>query len=259
MRALFQEFPNMLNKIQVMLDKLPENYPSLISQTQVSTWFELINSEAGDIGQWVLSFSLSQLPVLVTVIVYMLLVPILVFFMLKDKDQLIAWCVSFLPDRRPLMNQVGEEMNLQMENYLRGKSVEFLAVGGVSYLFFVLFGLNYAALLAFLVGLSVIVPYLGLIAVSIPLVIIAYVQYGWSSSFGYLVLGYSLIQGIDGLIIVPLLFSEVVDLHPIAIILAVLVFGSWWGLWGVFFAIPMAITIKAIMKAWPSAKVATEP
>ena len=258
MRALFAEVPNMVTKVQAMLDRLPESYPNLVSQTQVNTWVDVLNSEASGIGQWVLSFSLSQLPVLVTIIVYMLLVPILVFFMLKDKDQLIEWCVSFLPANRPLMSRIGEEMNLQMENYLRGKFVEFLIVGGTSYAFFGLFGLNYAALLAFLVGLSVIVPYLGLIAVSIPVVIIAYMQYGWGAPFLYLVTGYSVIQGIDGMVIVPLLFSEAVNLHPIAIIIAVLVFGSWWGLWGVFFAIPLATLVKAIMTSWPSTRIAMD-
>ncbi|MFP6806544.1 MAG: AI-2E family transporter [Pseudomonadales bacterium] len=252
MQALFQELPNMITKIQAMLDKLPQSYPDYISEAQVSTWIEMLNSEAGDIGQWILSFSLSQLPVLATVLVYMLLIPFLVFFLLKDKDQLLNWCLSFLPDQRPLMNQVGREMNLQMENYVRGKFVELLIVGSVSYFFFTAFGLRYAALLGFLVGLSVIVPYLGLIAVSVPVVIIAYMQYGWSESFLYLMLGYTIIQGIDGMVIVPLLFSEAVNLHPIAIIIAVLVFGSWWGLWGVFFAIPLATLVKAIMTAWPS-------
>lgn len=252
MQALFDELPNMLSKSQALMEKLPENYPTLVSQRQVDTWIDMLNSEAGDIGQWILSFSLSQLPIVVTVVVYLLLVPILVFFFLKDKDQLLGWFLAFLPEERPLMNQIGAEMNLQMENYIRGKFVEFLIAGGVSYIFFALFGLNYAALLAFLVGLSVIIPYLGLIAVTIPVVLIAYLQYGWSASFFYLLLGYSIIQGIDGLVLVPMLFSEAVNLHPIAIILAVLVFGSWWGLWGVFFAIPLATLIKAIITAWPS-------
>jgi putative permease len=259
MRALFEELPNMVNRSQALMEKLPENYPAIISQHQVDSWIDMLNSEASGIGQWILSFSLSQLPIIVTVVVYLLLVPILVFFFLKDKDQLLGWFLSFLPKERPLMNQIGAEMNLQMENYVRGKFVEFLIAGSVSYIFFALFGLNYAALLAFLVGLSVIVPYLGLIAVTIPVVVIAYLQYGWSPSFFYLMLGYSIIQGIDGFVLVPLLFSEAVNLHPIAIILAVLVFGSWWGLWGVFFAIPLATLIKAIMTAWPSNRLVAEP
>ena len=53
-------------------------------------------------------------------------------------------------------------------------------------------------------------------------------------------------------VLVPLLFSEAVNLHPVAIVLAVLFFGGIWGLWGVFFAIPLATLIKAIINAWPT-------
>jgi putative permease len=59
------------------------------------------------------------------------------------------------------------------------------------------------------------------------------------------------LQLLDGFVLVPLLFSEVVNLHPISIILAVLIFGSLWGLWGVFFAIPLATFVKALVVSWP--------
>jgi putative permease len=55
-----------------------------------------------------------------------------------------------------------------------------------------------------------------------------------------------------------LLFSEVVNLHPVAIIVAVVFFGSLWGVWGVFFAIPLATLVQAILKAWPAETVATD-
>ena len=63
---------------------------------------------------------------------------------------------------------------------------------------------------------------------------------------------YFIIQALDGNVVVPLLFSEVVDLHPVAIIVAVLVFGGLWGFWGVFFAIPLATLVQAILVAWPT-------
>ncbi len=254
MRALFQDIPNMIARSQTLMNELPDDFPGFLFRPQVNAWVEMLSTESGPIGQWILSFSLSQLPVLVSIIVYMLLVPILVFFLLKDKDEILRWCLSFLPRERPLMNRIGAEMNIQMENYVRGKFVEFLMIGVTSYVFFILFGLQYAALLAFLVGLSVIVPYLGLIAVTVPVVVIAYMQFGWSPEFIYIVLGYGVIQSIDGLVVVPLLFSDAVNLHPIAIILAVLIFGSWWGIWGVFFAIPLATLVKAIITAWPSGR-----
>ena len=84
-----------------------------------------------------------------------------------------------------------------------------------------------------------------------PVVLIAYFQWGISSDFYYLVAVYFIIQALDGNVMVPLLFSEAVNLHPVVIILAVLVFGGLWGLWGVFFAIPLATLFKAVISAWP--------
>jgi putative permease len=252
MRNLFTELPDMVSQTQIMLQDLPNEYPTLISENQMKSWGEMLSAEAGDIGQWLLSFSISQLPVLVAVAVYMVLVPILVFFILKDKDSILEWCKSFLPANRPLISRISAEMDIQMANYIRGKVVEIIIVGMATYLFFVIFQLNYAALLGFLVGLSVIVPYLGIVVVTLPVVIIAYLQFGWTQEFFFLMGWYTVIQGLDGFVLVPLLFSEAVNLHPIAIITAVLVFGSWWGLWGVFFAIPLATLIKIVMKSWPN-------
>ena len=89
------------------------------------------------------------------------------------------------------------------------------------------------------------------IVVTIPVAFVAFTQWGISSEFGYLMGIYALIQFLDGNLLVPLLFSEVVNLHPVAIIVAVVFFGSLWGIWGVFFAIPLATLIQAIIKAWP--------
>lgn len=253
LRSLFDELPNMAARTQELLVELPNQYPNFISQNQVDTWVEMLNAEVGDIGQWLVSFSLSQLPFLVTVTVYTMLVPILVLFFLKDKELILDWCRSSLPSNRPLMNRIFTEMNQQMANYIRGKVLEIIIVGVTTYVFFVFFGLEYAALLAFLVGLSVIVPYVGVMTVTVPVFVIAYLQFGISDDLMYLLIGHTIIQLLDGFVLVPMLFSEAVNLHPIAIIAAVLIFGGWWGLWGVFFAIPLATLVKAIMNAWPQA------
>jgi putative permease len=96
-----------------------------------------------------------------------------------------------------------------------------------------------------------VIPYIGAAVVTLPVAIIAFFQWGWSDYFFYLMLAYGVIQALDGNVLVPLLFSEAVNLHPVAIIVAVLVFGGLWGFWGVFFAIPLATLIKAVMNAWP--------
>ncbi|MDA7746645.1 AI-2E family transporter, partial [Psychromonas sp.] len=110
----------------------------------------------------------------------------------------------------------------------------------------------YSALLALLVGLSVLIPYIGAAVVTVPVAIVALFQWGFSADFVYLMIAYSVIQAIDGNVIVPILFSEAVNLHPIVIIISVLVFGGLWGFWGVFFAIPLATLVKAVLHAWPT-------
>ncbi len=183
-----------------------------------------------------------------------MLVPLLVFFFLKDKSQIVDWFTSYLPRERGLASQVWREVDLQIGNYVRGKFWEIVIVGVATYIAFAIMGLNFAPLLALLVGLSVIVPYVGVTVVTFPVAVIAYYQWGLTPDFAWLMAVYFVIQAIDGVVLVPLLFSEVNNLHPIAIIVAVLLFGGLWGFWGVFFAIPLATLVKAVLHAWPRAE-----
>lgn len=249
--TLFNELPGMLAKWQSLLLLLPERYPHLVSDEQVLQAIEAARGEIGKFGQWALTFSLSSLPLLVNIMIYLVLVPILVFFFLKDRAMISRWVRGYLPRERALITRVAQEMNRQIANYIRGKVIEIVICGGVTYIAFVALGLNYAALLALLVGLSVVVPYVGTVVVTVPVALIALFQWGWSDQFIYLMAVYGIIQTLDGNVLVPLLFSGAVNLHPVAIICAVLLFGGLWGFWGIFFAIPLATLFKAVLDAWP--------
>ena len=249
--TLFNELPGMLAKWQSLLLLLPERYPHLVSDEQVLRAIEVARGEIGNFGQWALTFSLSSLPLLVNIMIYLVLVPILVFFFLKDREMIGEWVRGYLPRERALITRVAHEMNRQIANYIRGKVIEIFICGGATYIGFVVLGLNYAALLALLVGVSVVVPYVGAVVVTVPVLLIALFQWGWSDQFIYLMAVYGIIQVLDGNVLVPLLFSEAVNLHPVAIICAVLLFGGLWGFWGVFFAIPLATLFKAVLDTWP--------
>lgn len=248
---LFNELPRMLGEWQALFLLLPERYPNLISDAQVLELIESVRGELGKFGQWALSFSLASLPVLAGAMIYLVLVPILVFFFLKDSQLIGVWFRGYLPRERTLITQVAQEMNQQIANYIRGKFIEIIICGVVTYIAFVALGLNYAALLALLVGVSVLVPYIGAVVVTLPVALIGMFQWGWGDQFIYLMVVYGVIQALDGNVLVPLLFSEAVNLHPVAIICAVLLFGGLWGFWGVFFAIPLATLFKAVLSAWP--------
>ena len=244
---LASEIPDMIRHWQSVLLLLPEEYPHLISESQLKELLGQASKEVASMAERLVSFSFSTFPSLVIMMVYLVLVPLLVFFMLKDKEELLDLLASMLPQERPVMWRIWHEMNL----HVRGKAIEILVVGLVSYVFFLFMGLQYAALLGLLVGLSVVIPYIGAMIVTFPIAAVGYFQWGFGSELLWLMVGYGIIQALDGNVLVPLLFSEAVNLHPIAIILAVLVFGGLWGFWGVFFAIPLATLVKALYNAWP--------
>ncbi|OEY67255.1 AI-2E family transporter [Marinobacter sp. X15-166B] len=249
--ALAGETPRIIRGLQEHLELLPEQYPALVSAEAVNNLYRQVTAETARMTQWLVSFSLSSIPDLLAILIYIVLVPILVFFFLKDRNLLIDAIARMLPHQRPLMRQIGDEVNVQCANYVRGKAVEIIIVGGTSYVTFKLFGLPYTALLALLVGLSVVIPYIGAAAVTIPVAVIALFTFGWGSQFVWVMVAYGVIQALDGNVLVPILFSEVNNLHPVVIIAAVLFFGGVWGLWGVFFAIPLATMLKAVFTAWP--------
>lgn len=248
---LVQQLPNMILKGQELLLDLPARYPRFITEEQVRTIIASLRAEIANFGQVVLSWSLASVVGFITIAIYLFLVPLLVFFFLKDKNRILDWFRGFLPIHYSLTKQVWHEVDLQIGNYVRGKFWEILIVWSVSYATFAYMNLQFAMLLGFMVGLSVLVPYIGAAVVTLPIALVGYFQWGLGLDFYWLMGAYAVIQFLDGNVLVPVLFSEVVDLHPIAIIVAVLVFGGLWGFWGLFFAIPLATLLQAVLKAWP--------
>ena len=247
---LIQETPLIWQNAQDWILRLPDKYPDYVQVYQIQQMMESLNDHLVDLGQQLLSASVSSIGNVAALLVYMILVPLMVFFMLKDKLFFLDGISSLLPKERRLITQVGHEMNTQIANYIRGKVIEILIVGSVSCVVFALMDLRYAILLGVLVGLSVLIPYIGAAVVTIPVAVVALFQWGLTPDFWYLMIAYGIIQALDGNLLVPLLFSEAVSLHPLYIIVAVLFFGGLWGFWGVFFAIPLATLVKALITAW---------
>lgn len=249
---LIADIPNMFNDFRLYVSALPDKHPDIIQPQMISAFIGGMQERVIQLGETMVKGSLSSLISLATLAVYLILVPLLVFFLLKDKEQMIASFTSILPRNRKLTTRVGLEMNEQISNYIRGKVTEILIVGIATYIAFALLDLRYGVLLAVATGLSVLIPYIGAAAVTVPIFIVALFQWGFSQELGYLMLAHGIIQALDGNILVPVLFSEAVNLHPVAIIVAVLLFGGIWGFWGVFFAIPLATLVKAVWNALPS-------
>ncbi|MFO7685263.1 MAG: AI-2E family transporter [Desulfobacterales bacterium] len=246
---LLQQLPMMLAVGQSELMRLPERYPDIISQAQIKQVLDFIGVELNILVKRILSLSIASVRGVIAILVYLILVPLMVFFMVKDKVKILCWLANTLPDNRLLANQVWREVNQQFGNYIRGKFLEIVIVWSVSYVTFKLLGMQLTMLVSLMVGFSVLVPFVGVTVIFLPVALFAYFQWGLSHEFLYALIAYAIIQLLDGNLLAPLLLSEVVDLHPVAVITAVLLFGGLWGFWGLFFAIPLATLVHAVMKA----------
>ena len=259
--SLAQELPTIWQNAQSWLLTLPDKYPEYVQFSHIYEMMEGANQRLVDFGEQALSASIGSITSVAALLIYFILVPLMVFFMLKDKQYFTDSISRILPKERRLIAQVGNEMNVQIANYIRGKVIEIIIVGAVSCVTFAIMDLRYALLLGVLVGLSVLIPYIGAAVVTIPVGVVAMFQWGISPEFWYLMVAYGIIQALDGNLLVPILFSEAVSLHPLYIIIAVLFFGGLWGFWGVFFAIPLATLVKAVVTAWsssPEQRIASE-
>jgi len=246
--------PDMITAVNAQADKLPELLPGVIDETWVDDLMAGLQREILDLGPKALEFSVSNIAGLIAFVIYAILVPMMVFFFLKDKEAILKWFATFLPVDRPLADQVWREGIDKTADYARGKVIEIVIVGLATWLLFWALGMPYAAFLAFLTGLSVIIPYIGAALVTVPVAIVAFTTWGMTIDFYIALIAYLGLQALDGYVLVPVLFSEVVKMHPIAIVLAILVFGGLWGFWGVFFAIPLATLAHAVIRAWPRQK-----
>ena len=258
--SLFTALPSLGAQINNLLQNLPTIVASFqetlsnmnnFSEADIELIFSNLSSQISNLLSSALGQLAGTVSLMFNAILYAIMIPLMVFFFLKDKEELLPLASVVLPKDNDFMRTVFTEMNGQLYNYVTGKFIEMLIVATASYIVFASLGLPYAVLIAILVGLSVIIPIFGAILVTIPVVLIGLYEWGLTENFYWLLGLYLVIQMLDGNVLVPLLFSSRNNLHPVVIIIAVLFFGGIWGFWGLFFAIPLATFIKAIINSWP--------
>ena len=252
LQAFVLDVPNLISNFRDFISELPSKFPDLVSSDQITIFFQAVSEEISALAQNIVKTSISSIQSAITVLLYIILFPILVYFFLFDRKNIIDGFLKVIPGKREMFTSIWTEMDIQLSNYVRGKTIEIFIVGIAAAIIFSSLGLRYSALLSVLVGLSVIIPYVGAFLVTIPVVVVGLLQFGLGTQFTILISLYLLLQALDGNLLVPIIFSETVKLHPVIIILAVFIFGSMFGFWGVFFSIPIATFIKAVWNAWPS-------
>jgi len=246
--ALIDTLPAMANTLQQFVIDLQARYAANLDPAYLEDAIPRLTVEAEALIRRVAKQTLTFLPSLFAWIIYLVLVPILVFFFLQDKKRILGWISRFFPDNRELFNHLLNDINRQMGRFLLGKFWEISIVSAVSISTFIYLGLNFGVLLGVLSGVSVIVPYLGVMVVTIPILLVAFFQFGISTAFLKVAIAYLIIQILEGNILAPVLVGNMVRVHPAAIIFSLLICGHLWGFWGVVFAFPLVIVVKSVLE-----------
>jgi predicted PurR-regulated permease PerM len=277
--TLVQNFPVYMQKTQALTTRTFENLHRLSTldflqsdgaeQPANEQLSALVSQSIKDAGTWVqqkipdlavesgrfLQRSLGGFLGVFGLLLSMILVPIFLFFFLKDSASITENWSRYLPLRAsPLKNEIVSlvsEINSYLISFFRGQLIVSLIDGIMIAIALLAMGLDFAILIGLMVGVLGLIPYLGMMICYIPAVIIAAAQFGdWTHPLIVTAI-FILANNIDGIFIAPKIVGESVGLHPLTVIVSVL---AWslilGGLLGALLAVPLTATIKVLLKRY---------
>lgn len=187
---------------------------------------------------------------MLTILGYVVLTPILTFYLLRDWNRILSRLSALVPrTRAPQILGFAHRYDRLLSRYLRGQLLAAALVGVLTGVGFWLVGFPYALLLGVVAGVFNIVPYLGLIVSLVPALIIALFSGSVLASLGKIALVFGVVQLLDGSVVGPRIVGESVGLHPVWVILALSVAGFFFGFVGLLLAIPLAVLMKLLLLA----------
>lgn len=220
--------------VEKQMPKLQDALPTLLGRL----WNILKTSIGGFLG--ITGFLLS-----------LILVPVYLFFLLKEKPRIEARWTHYLPLRAsPLRNEVADvisQINAYVIAYFRGQLLVCLVDGILIGTALTVLGLNFAPVIGALVVVLTMIPYIGIIICWVPAVLIAAFQWGdWTHPIMVTAI-FIVIQNLEGLLYAPRIVGNYVGLHPMTVIVSIFVWGLIiGGIIGPLLAVPLTATLKVL-------------
>ena len=178
-----------------------------------------------------------------------ILVPFITFFFLRDGIRMKKALIRMIPNRYFEMSlNIIYQINRQLGGFIRARLIEAFLIGAICYIGLVILGIKYTAVLAIIAGVTNLIPYIGPIIGAIPALLIALVDNGNWTTFLWVAIVYLVAQLADNLVIVPALFSKIVDMHPLTVVIVIIVGGQLGGIIGMILAVPFYSIIKVTIR-----------
>ena len=226
-------------QLEAKADKIIPNLERYLPTLADKIWNIIKKSIGGFLG--VTGFLLS-----------LIMVPIYLFFLLKERPRIEKRWKDYLPLRAsPLKDEIAaalSEINTYVIAYFRGQLLVCLVDGTLIGSILTLFGLNFAPLIGLLVVILTMIPYIGIIVCWVPAVLIAAFQWGdWTHPLIVTII-FIVVQNLEGMFYAPRIVGKSVGLHPMTVIVSIFVWGLLiGGLLGPILAVPLTATIKVLL------------
>lgn len=179
---------------------------------------------------------------------YIFLTPILTYYLLRDWPNITARLSELVPmDRRAGVMGFARDYDRLLYGFLRGNVTSSAVVGLLTFLGLWILGFPYALLLGIMAAVFNIIPYVGLILTLIPALVIALFTPDPLLGLGKAIGVFMVVQLLDGAVLSPKIVGESVNLHPVWVILALSIFGFFFGFVGLLLAVPLAVLLKLVL------------
>lgn len=227
--------------------RLPDDFRPQLEQvlaqfsTQATAWASNISSKAVNWVSAIISGT-SQ------VIVALIIMPFMLFYLLRDGKGLRDYITQFLPNKlREPVGKALSDVNQQLANYVRGQITVAVIVAIMFIIFFKIIGLRYAVALGVTAGVLNLVPYLGSFLAMLPALVLGLIA--GPIMLLKVIIVFIVEQTIEGRFVSPLILGSQLNIHPITILFVLLTSGSMFGIWGVLLGIPIYASAKVVISA----------
>jgi predicted PurR-regulated permease PerM len=246
--SLISSAPDYFRQLQAFLT---EKFPSVMEEQSylrrgISSLIESINSRAGQFANTLLASAFS----LIDALIFMVITPVVAFYMLLDWDRMVKVIDSWLPrDHLETMRELARDVDKVLAGFVRGQ----LSVCGILGVFYAValmsVGLTYGLVVGLLAGLISFIPYVGSIIGGLLSIGLAFFQFWDTPVWIAVVAGIFVIgQMVEGNFLTPKLVGGSVGLHPVWLMAALSVFGTFLGFTGMLVAVPVAASLGVFFR-----------
>jgi len=180
-------------------------------------------------------------------VVNVVLVAVYVFFFLLEMNVIRDTLFEYLPGpTRETVTDVLMKIHNAVSNFFRGRLIVCGIVGALTAIVMALLKVRFAILLGLLTGVGNLVPFLGVVIGLFPAALLSYIDFHEPLRVGFVVMGFVIVQWLEGMVLTPVIMGREVEMHPVTLIVALLIGGQVFGLFGVLIAVPLACILKIL-------------